>query len=386
MQPIFKNILFSREMLEGHMTQVAKEDERLLQPQKMLVGSFFAKKIGLITPLLEYYLEKGLIVTRIYSAIQYTPKVCFYKFADEVSTMRRAGDAAQPNEDGSVSDEKILAETSKMMGNCPYGKSLTKVQRHQDIKIVDLKEASVLVTKPQFRDLEKVGNEQDGFVYEVQLCKKTLQMKLPLQFGFFVYQYAKLKMLQFYHDCVAKHLEEQDFQLIEMDTDSLYMAVSKAGAEKLQQLELAENQRSEPEWFPRSDTPEHKAYDKRTPGLFKKEYEGSGCVALASKTYLCYEKAQEDQMEAGENVSDLKRKKSTKGLQKSNVFGRKDYLEVLQRDEDMTEESAGSGINRGFRFVDGKMRAYWQRKTGLSYFYCKRIVLEDGLSTAPCPY
>jgi hypothetical protein len=38
-------------------------------------------------------------------------------------------------------------------------------------------------------------------------------------------------------------------------------------------------------WFPRDDTPEHAAYDKRTPGLFKTEFTGDGMIALCSKTY-----------------------------------------------------------------------------------------------------
>ena len=33
-------------------------------------------------------------------------------------------------------------------------------------------------------------------------------------------------------------------------------------------------------WCPRTDSPEHKAYDKRTPGLFKVEWEGQGIIGL----------------------------------------------------------------------------------------------------------
>jgi len=41
-------------------------------------------------------------------------------------------------------------------------------------------------------------------------------------------------------------------------------------------------------WFPRTDTPENKADDKRKPGLFKIEFEGDGNVALCSKTYFVW--------------------------------------------------------------------------------------------------
>ena len=35
-------------------------------------------------------------------------------------------------------------------------------------------------------------------------------------------------------------------------------------------------------------TPEHKAYDKRTPFLFKVEWEDQGIVRLCSKTYYYF--------------------------------------------------------------------------------------------------
>jgi hypothetical protein len=41
---------------------------------------------------------------------------------------------------------------------------------------------------------------------------------------------------------------------------------------------------------PRDDTPEHAAYDKRTPGLFKTEFTADGMIALCSKTYYCFGK------------------------------------------------------------------------------------------------
>ncbi len=40
-------------------------------------------------------------------------------------------------------------------------------------------------------------------------------------------------------------------------------------------------------------------------------------------------------------------------------------------------------VNRGIRTVDNKVYTYEQYKTGLSYFYPKRKVLDDGVSTEP---
>ena len=88
-------------------------------------------------------------------------------------------------------------------------------------------------------------------------------------------------------------------------------------------------------------------FDKRTPGLFKVEWCGDGIVGLCSKTYYCF------------GATD---KYSTKGLSKRR---------------------SGGGFNRGFRVRDSSVMTYIQERAALTYFYGKRKVLADGLSTAP---
>ena len=40
--------------------------------------------------------------------------------------------------------------------------------------------------------------------YEIEMNKSVVKYTLPLHIGFFVYQYAKLRMLQFYYDFVDR--------------------------------------------------------------------------------------------------------------------------------------------------------------------------------------
>jgi hypothetical protein len=102
-------------------------------------------------------------------------------------------------------------------------------------------------------------------------------LDLPLQVGFFVYQYAKLRILQLYYDCLDKCIDKSDFEFCEMDIDDIIKP------------EMQDEYESDKcDWFPRTDTVEHAKYDKRTPGLFKVEWEGSGIVSLCSKTYYCF--------------------------------------------------------------------------------------------------
>jgi hypothetical protein len=79
-----------------------------------------------------------------------------------------------------------------------------------------------LINSPFFRKLNAIDDD----TYEVQSSKKKIKMDLRLQVGFFVYQYAKLRMLQFYYDCLDKYIDKSDFEFCEMDTDSAYLAIS----------------------------------------------------------------------------------------------------------------------------------------------------------------
>jgi hypothetical protein len=56
------------------------------------------------------------------------------------------------------------------------------------------------------------------YLFQIRSKIKKIKYDLPLQLGFFVYQYAKLKMLSFYYDVVDKFVDRRKFCLLEMDT------------------------------------------------------------------------------------------------------------------------------------------------------------------------
>ena len=133
--------------------------------------------------------------------------------------------------------------------------------------------------------------------------KKKVRLDLPIQIGVAVYSLAKLRMLEFYYDCLDKYIKREDFEMVEMDTDSAYMALAEKNFDELVKPELQEEyEKDKHNWFPRTDTEENIAFDKRKPGLFKVEFEGDGIVALCSKSYFCW--------------SDKKNKFSCKGVNK----------------------------------------------------------------------
>ena len=125
---------------------------------------------------------------------------------------------------------------------------------------------------------------------------------MPLQVAFAVYQLAKLKILQFYYDCLDKYVSREDFQLIQMDTDSMYMAITDENFDNIIKHEMREEyELNKHSWFPSTSNEFYKEiemkckkykinkeqYEKRTPCLFKIELEGKAMIALSSKMYFC---------------------------------------------------------------------------------------------------
>ena len=376
MQPIFKNATVTLDDIGPYMRQYAEENDIMSTPRRMLIGSYRGEKILLATPLLRWYLAHGLVVDRVYQIVEYSPKPCFRDFVESVSASRRAGD-----EDP---DKAIIADTMKLLGNSAYGKTVTNIDRHRNVKYCTEVGTSACINNKRFRQLDVVTED----VYEITSNKARLTYDLPLHIGFFVYQYAKLRMLQFYYDFVARYVDRSLFQYCEMDTDSAYIALA---GESIDDLVTPEHRKHyfkhRSEWLPAECCDEHKeeyvntrlagrswtatescclarkAFDKRTPGLFKVEWCGNDFIGLCSKTYYCFGSTN---------------KSTTKGLNKrQNDIDKDAFLNVL------TSRRSGSGVNRGFRVHNSSMMTYVQERAALTYFYPKRKVLEDGLTTAP---
>ena len=194
MQPIFKNANVSRDDIGPYMRQYAEEHDIMSTPRRMLVGSFHGIKLLLATPLLRWYLAHGLVVDRVYQVVSYEPNPCFQRFGESVSAARRAGDAD--------TDRAIIGDTMKLLGNSAYGKTVTNVDRHHDVKYCTEVGTSRLISNKRFRQLDVVTDD----AYEVTSSKARVTYDLPHHIGFFVYQYAKLRMLEFYYDFVDRYV------------------------------------------------------------------------------------------------------------------------------------------------------------------------------------
>ena len=250
----------------------------------------------------------------------------------------------------------ILAEIFKLLGNSAYGKMIEALERQTRTSYTkDEKSVDRALRSAWFDNLDEIG-----CAYEIQSRKPRITIKRAFQVGIAVYQLAKLRVLEFYYDFLDKYIDRRDYELLQMDTDSLYLGLSATKIEMVIRPELqSEFLRERNNWLAWD------SWSNRTPGLFKLEFEGTRAIALCPKCYY---------VDAGPGG---KCKHSSKGMsQRHNdlTWGR--YKGALDGSIDIAE-------NRGFRMRDGVMTTYLQTKLGLSAYYDKRRVLPDGIHTVP---
>jgi len=117
---------------------------------------------------------KGLIITRVYQIVEFQPKRCFQEFSDKVSNDRRAGDLNPASQ--------LVAETSKLIGNSVYGRSLLNKDKHRDYKLCSLDDALRYINEPLYQDSSEINDD----LFEIQMSKRRIIYDQPIQLGFFV--------------------------------------------------------------------------------------------------------------------------------------------------------------------------------------------------------
>ena len=60
----------------------------------------------------------------------------------------------------------------------------------------------------------------------MELVKFTIEHRQPIIVGFFILQYAELRMLEMFYNFFDKFRDVSKFEELEMDTDFLYLALA----------------------------------------------------------------------------------------------------------------------------------------------------------------
>ena len=125
MSPIVCTSEVPFESYSEHMQRYVEEMDMGKTPRVLLVGGMSAQEILIATPLLSWYLQHGIVVTKIHQLIEYRQKRCFKGLARDVTVARKAGNTNP--------DLKIMAETKKTQGNSSYGALCVDKSKHTNV-------------------------------------------------------------------------------------------------------------------------------------------------------------------------------------------------------------------------------------------------------------
>ena len=137
----------------------------------------------------------------------------------------------------------------KLLANSSYGYQMIDRSRHTVTKYLSDEKTHAAINSKLFKKLDHVNNS----LYEIELAKAQIEHKVPIIVGFFILQYAKLRMLELYYNFFIRFCDVNKFEELEMDTDSLYLAVAlkeledclrpemKAEWQRLRSIDCADN-------------------------------------------------------------------------------------------------------------------------------------------------
>ena len=107
--------------------------------------------------------------------------------------------------------------------NNSYDNEIVDWSRHRVTKYLSEEKPHGAIEMKKFKHLDFINDE----LYEVEFVNLEIEHKEPINVGFFIQQYARLRMLELYYNFFDKLCDFTRFEELEMDTDLFYLALSE---------------------------------------------------------------------------------------------------------------------------------------------------------------
>jgi len=238
---------------------------------------------------LKYYLEKGLILTKIHRCIKFKQSNWLKAWID-FNTDKRT-----------KATNDFEKDLFKLMNNAVFGKTMENVRNHCDFELVtDGKRLEKCFNNPTFKHCHRINENLVG----VEKIKNVVKLNKPIYIGMAILDLSKLHMYQFFYD-VLKPKYGDKIRLVYTDTDSFVIHTETE--------DIFNDLKELKDYMDFSDySKEHKNYDnsnKKKLGYFKDEVNGkiiTEFIGLQPKMYAF-------------QLDDGKEEKKAKGIPKKVV-------------------------------------------------------------------
>ena len=145
------------------MKDYAEKGGLLFQPRKISISSYFLENGTLITPLLLFYLDLGLVCKKVYRFAEYIPVKFFNKFVQSAANARREGHE-NPN-------SSVVAETVKLLANSSYGYQIMDRSRLTVANYLSNEKTHGAINTKLSKRLDQFNDQ----LYQVELAKAEIE-------------------------------------------------------------------------------------------------------------------------------------------------------------------------------------------------------------------
>ena len=124
-------------------------------------------------------------------------------------------------------NSRVVAETMNLLASSSYGYQIMDRSRHTVKKYLTDEKTHSAINSKMLKRLNHITDQ----LHEVELIKSEIEHRRPIIVGFFILQYAKLRMLELYDNFFKKFCDTDKYEELEMVTGSLYLALSNENFE-----------------------------------------------------------------------------------------------------------------------------------------------------------
>ena len=325
-----------------------------------LCGTFEPKKNYVVHErALEYYIQKGLQVTKIHKVLRFRQEAWLKPYIEKNSALRAK----------SVND--FESDFYKLMNNAVFGKTLESPRNRCTMRLFeDSEKFKRYASQPQFVTAKRLG---ERYLMANSMRTQMVCNKVPAV-GVTILDLAKLHMAKWHYDVVMPRIPQAE--MCATDTDSFFYHVPG-----MKEDEIYEKLK---ETLDRSNfDKDHHLYDssvKKVPGYFKSEVPPPNTITdavwLRAKMYS-YVTRKEDKDGNEINIE----KKRAKGVMTGYVdkhLTHDAYVQCLEGRADCITAPHARIIS-----TQHNIRTEMFTKVGLSCFDDKRIQSEDHIHTYP---
>lgn len=296
---------------------------------------------------LQFYVKHGLKITKVHECIEFEQAPLMRAYIDHNSVKRKAATT------------DALKDLFKLLNNAIYGKTLENVRNRITGEVVaSCAKIQKLVNKHDFLRLKTFG---EGLAF-IERKKREDKINKPIHIGFFVLEYSKLLMYQFFYDVLQPTFGQDKVHLLMTDTDSLVLQIFTRDLYGQMANDSTKLHNQVNKWIDTSDS--------KIPGLFKDECGNdimTEFVGLRSKMYSYRTQS----MKKAKNIA----KGVTRIVSKGMNFD--DYRDVITENKILTHNM------HGLRSFAHEVHLIEMNKITLSPYDDKRYFCADNYDTLP---